>query len=110
MEKLEKDVLDWISVNNACQALRSQLARVTVKKRDYMRTGFFIYFEVPDDAARVDTGFRARCPDIQAPDLIQGAGSSLLMRDGRVHYLELYAKGGFFPRELASYSLVPPEE
>ena len=110
MEQLEKDVLAWISEHNASEALRSQLAAATVKKRDYMRTGFFVYFEVPHEGMRVEPGFRTRCPDLQAPELVHGAGSSLFLRDGRVHYLELYARGGFFPRELKRYSLVTPDQ
>jgi hypothetical protein len=51
MEQLEKDLLEWIAGNNDCEALATQLAGARVTKRDYMRTGFFIFLEAPKDAA-----------------------------------------------------------
>jgi hypothetical protein len=110
MEQLEKDVLEWIAGNNDCEALATQLAGARVVKRDYMRTGFFIFLEAPKDAMPIQGHIRVRCPNLQAPGLMDGAGSSLFLRDGRLHYLELYARGGFFPEEPEGYSLQAPEE
>ena len=110
MEQLEKELLAWIAENNDCDALAAQLAGARVVKRDYTRTGFFIFLEAPQASIPIDTKIRVRCPDLEAPELMYGAGSSLFLRNGRLHYLELYARGGFFPEKLEHCRLQPPEE
>ncbi|MEJ2138039.1 MAG: hypothetical protein P8Y61_01075 [Gammaproteobacteria bacterium] len=110
MEQLEKDLLEWIAGNNDCEALATQLAGARVTKRDYMRTGFFIFLEAPKDAAPIEANTRVCCPDLEAPGLMHGAGSSLFFRGGRLHYLEIYARGGFFPEQPESYRLHWPAE
>jgi hypothetical protein len=105
MEQLEKDLLEWIAGNNDCEALATQLAGARVTKRDYMRTGFFIFLEAPKDAAPIEANTRVCCPG-----LMHGAGSSLFFRGGRLHYLEIYARGGFFPEQPESYRLHWPAE
>lgn len=108
MEKLDSDILRWIVANNSNDALAGQLAAASVTRRDYTRTGFFIYLAVPETLPLVDAAFRPVCPDIAAPELLDGAGTSLFCRDGRLHYLELYARGGFFPESLDIYQLSTP--
>ena len=108
MNKLDKAILDWIGENNDNDLLSQQLAAAAVARRDYMKTGFFIYLRLSGDLPRLADGFRPRCPDIQAAGLIDGAGTTLFLRDGRLHYLEIYARGGFFPPELSDFELLPP--
>jgi len=79
-----------------------------VIKRDYMRTGYFIYFNVPADAEPLEKSLRPVSPDILSPELLDGAGTTLFLRDGRIHYLEIYARGGFFPEALEACELVAP--
>jgi hypothetical protein len=105
MEQLDRDILDWIAEKTADAALTAQIRSATVAKRDYMRTGFFVYFDVPNDAALVPGEINAICPHIDSPDLADGGGCSLFLRGGRLHYLEIYARGGFFPQSLERYEL-----
>jgi hypothetical protein len=105
MEELDKSVLEWIAEHATDSALVEQLRLAHVKKRDYMRTGFFIYLDVPPEALLVDASVRPQSPDILSPELRDGAGSTLFLRSGRLHYLEIYARGGFFPEQLQNWQL-----
>jgi hypothetical protein len=105
MEKLDKDILRWIADETGDVDLATQIASAGVSRRDYMRTGFFIYLELPEGLTRVDAKVRPICPHIESPDLMDGAGCSLFLRDGVLHYLEIYARGGFFPESLEQYEL-----
>jgi len=103
MEKVDRDILDWIAAETGDPALSAQIAKASVKRRDYTRTGFFVYFE-PDPAAE-PAGAAPVSPRLEAPGLMDGAGCDLFLRDGRLHYLEVYARGGFLPEPLADYQL-----
>ena len=105
MEQLDRDILDWIAMQTADDALHEQIRCAAVRKRDYMRTGFFTYFDVPDTAPVISGELRPVCPHIESPDLMDGAGCGLFIRNGRLHYLEIYARGGFFPESLERYEL-----
>ena len=107
MEQLDQDILNWIAEQTADDALSAQLAGATVKRRDYMRTGFFVYLTAAEGSSAVAPGLRPVCPHIVSPELMDGAGCSLFMRDGRLHYLEVYARGGFMPEALENYTLEP---
>ncbi len=105
MEKLDKDILSWIADETKDVELSAQIELAEVSRRDYMRTGFFIYLQVPEGLAKVDAKIQPVCPHIEGPDLMDGAGCSLFLRDGVLHYLEIYARGGFFPESLEQYEL-----
>ena len=108
MERLDREIIDWITSNSDDDLLKAQLRSLKVIRRDYMRTGFFIYFELPTDVPSLVNVVRPLCPDISSSVLPDGAGSSLFFRGGRVHYLEIYARGGFFPQNIAEFSLLSP--
>jgi hypothetical protein len=108
MEKLDKAILDWIAAHTDDTALYDQLQQATVLRRDYMRTGYFIYFHVPDSLPLLSSRARPLCPDINATSLAHGAGTTLFVRNGKIHYLEIYARGGFFPEQPDDYHLVAP--
>jgi len=108
MDRLDREILDWITSHNDDIKLCEQLRHATVIRRDYMRTGFFVYFELPEDQPLLDGKVRPLCPDISSPLLLDGAGSSLFFRNGKVHYLEIYARGGFFPKDIAEFQLNSP--
>jgi len=108
MEKLDREILAWIAAHSDDDLLKSQLRALRVARRDYMRTGFFIYFELPADVPSLANVVRPLCPDINSSLLPDGAGTSLFFRGGRVHYLEIYARGGFFPQDITEFSLVSP--
>jgi hypothetical protein len=104
LEQVDRDILDWIAVHTDDAALSEQIAAASVKKRDFMRTGFFVYFELSTGAA-APAGVRPVCPHLDAPGLLDGAGCDLFLRAGRLHYLEVYARGGFLPETLEDYTL-----
>ncbi|MEE4186188.1 MAG: hypothetical protein V2J12_10500 [Gammaproteobacteria bacterium] len=106
MEQVDRDLLDWIAAATDDPALAAQIAAAEVKKRDFLRTGFLVYFARNDAAPPVPAGVRPVCPHLASPELMDGAGCDLFLRDGRLHYLEVYARGGFMPEKLESYRLV----
>ena len=84
MLELDQDILDWISERSESKPLQAQIVGAKVIKRDYMRTGYFIYFEVVGDAAPVEKSGPLKSPDIMSPELPFGAGTTLFLRDGRL--------------------------
>ena len=105
MEQLDSELLNWIAAHTDDDALRAQIAGASIKRRDYMRTGWFIYLSPPPEAAAVAADVRPVCPHILSPELMDGAGCSLFLRNGQLHYLEIYSRGGFFPEELKTYEI-----
>ena len=110
MQKLDSDILEWIAAHNDDAALKAQLAAATERRRDYMRTGFFLYLDTDRQLEPVASGFRAACPHITSPELMDGAGCTLFLRDGYLHYLEVYARGGFLPEQLEDYRLLQSDD
>jgi hypothetical protein len=108
MNKLDQEILTWIAEQTDSAELKAQIDGATVSKRDYMRTGYFIYFDVVPEALPVDKSLSLVSPDIVSSELLDGAGTTLFLRNGKIHYLEIYARGGFFPKVLESYSLAAP--
>jgi hypothetical protein len=106
MEALDRQIVDWIASRSDNAALREQLLSAQVIRRDYMRTGFFIYFELPESTSPLTNIVRPLCPDISSPLLFDGAGTALFFRNGKVHYLEIYARGGFFPENIEEFKLL----
>ena len=105
MEKLDQDILNWISAETRDVELSAQIESAEVSRRDYMRTGFFVYLKLPDGMAKITPSVRPVCPHIDSADLMDGAGCTLFIRDGYLHYLEIYARGGFFPESIEQYEL-----
>jgi hypothetical protein len=106
MEALDRQIVDWIASRSDNAAFREQLLSAQVIRRDYMRTGFFIYFELPESTAPLTNIVRPLCPDVSSPLLFDGAGTALFFRNGKVHYLEIYARGGFFPENIEEFKLL----
>lgn len=105
MEQIDRDILDWIAEATGDAALAAQIAAADVARRDYLRTGFLVYLAAPDSAPRAAAGVRPVCPHLDSPELMDGAGCDLFLRNGRLHYLEVYARGGFMPERLEHYQL-----
>ena len=106
MTRLEQDVLQWIADHSGDSGLRAQIERASEKKRDFVGTGVFLYLQVPPDCPPLPQGVVTSTPTIVSPSLMDGAGASLFLKDGRLHYLELYSRSGFLPEELDDYDLV----
>ena len=105
MGELEQAVLQWIAAETGNADLAAQIDQATVAKRDFMGTGLFLYLKTPDDLAAVPTELRPVCPHISSEMLMDGAGVSLFMRNGRLHYLEVCARGGFMPETMTQWHL-----
>ncbi|MCP4000702.1 MAG: hypothetical protein GY727_07315 [Gammaproteobacteria bacterium] len=105
MKKLEKEIISWIAEKTDNDALSAQVVSAEVIRRDYMRTGFFIYFKVPEGLEAAAQTLRPICPYIDSPSLMDGGGCTLFMQNGFLHYLEIYARGGFFPKTLEQFQL-----
>ena len=109
MGELEQAVLDWIAQHSGSQELAGQIAAAEVQKRDFMGTGLFLYLSVPEGSALIPDGIRPVCPHISSDMLMDGAGSSLFMKNGCLHYLEIYSRGGFMPETLEKWELGPAQ-
>jgi len=107
MQQPDKDILDYIAAQTGDTVLAQQVARAEVSRRDYTRTGLFVYFVADKSAEPVAAGLRPVSARLDAPGLMDGAGCDLFLRDGRLHYLEVYARGGFLPETLQDYRLGP---
>ncbi len=103
MGKLEQAVLDWIAEQTGSAELAAQIAAATESKRDFMGTGLFLYLSVPDDLPALPPNVKPVCPHISSPMLMDGAGVSLFLKGGRLHYLEIYSRGGFMPETLEDW-------
>lgn len=105
MEQSDRAILDWIAEQTGDPALQEQISSARVKRRDYTRTGVFVYFEADADRQQVPRDVRPVCPRVETAELMDGAGCDLFLRDGRLHYLEVYARGGFLPEQLGEFTL-----
>lgn len=103
--ELEMAVLNWIAENTDSPELAAQVHAAEALKRDFMGTGLFLYLNVSDSLALIPQGTSANCPHISSSLLIDGAGSSIFMKNGRLHYLEIYSRGGFMPETLEQWEL-----
>jgi len=101
----ERAILDWVAERTRDTALSVQLQSAKVKRRDYTRTGFFVYLIVEDQCENVSTMVRPECPHVISPELMDGAGCNLFLRNGRLHYLEIYARGGFIAETMEVFTL-----
>lgn len=108
MEQIDQDILEWIAAHTANPELTAQINGARVKRRDAMKTGFFVYFEADTSLSPVDIKLRPVCPYIEIPGLPDGAGCDLFMKDGYLAYLEIYARGGFMPENPVDYALDAP--
>ena len=106
MTNLEQAVLRWISDHSSDSALQGQLAAAKEKRRDFVGTGVFLYLDVPRDCPSVSRDVAMSCPRIVSPHLPDGAGVSLFLKEGYLHYLELYSRSGFLPEKLDEFDLV----
>jgi hypothetical protein len=70
--------------------LREQIRSLTVRDREYTGVGFFTYFTVPPDTARLVDRSRLVISDVGADieQLEHGAGFLLFVEDGAVDCLE----------------------
>ena len=72
--------------------LRQQYATAKVTNRDFTGAGFYTYFEVSDNAPLLveHPNLDLTGVNIQLENLTDGAGCVLIVRDGKLSYLECY--------------------
>ena len=104
---LEAQILEWIAEKTPSTELSRQLRGAEVARRDYVRTGYFVYLQPSEGSSAIEGRPKIPHPFIESPVLPDGAGCSLILKDGQLHYLEIYARGGFFPENLADFELRP---
>ena len=107
MTALETQIIEWIVDRTTSPELKRQLRGAEVTRRDYVRTGYFVYLNLAEGFTAIEGRPKIQHPFIESPALPDGAGCSLMLKDGCVHYLEIYARGGFFPENLVDYELRP---
>lgn len=92
-------------------ALTEQIRHCRVVQREYSGCGFFTTLVVSVDSPLIiewKEGFRFRAGnDIEAPELSDGAGSILFIREGRLYFLEVFAHVDGDPAGLSSFALLP---
>jgi hypothetical protein len=89
-------------------ALAAQIGQCRVTLREYSGCGVFTTLEVPADSPLIVSAaptFDGN--DMEAPELSGGAGSVLFIRDGRLHFLEVFAYADGDPTDLDSLTLLP---
>ena len=111
LNPLEAALLQGIVDYYQDPALTEQIRHCRVVQREYSGCGFFIALVVsvgsPLIIVRKD-GFRFRTGnDIEAPELSNGAGSVLFIREGLLHFLEVFAYVGGDPADLSGFALLP---
>ena len=95
------------------RALQEQLQSVQVTRRNYTGVGCYSELVSSDSAPATQEPYGSRGP-LQGPDFSSacvkyGGGTLLWFKNGRVHSLEIYAYGDFFPEnhaDLVPFSLV----
>lgn len=107
MTALETQIIEWIVDKTTSSELKRQLGGAEVLRRDYVRTGYFVYLHLAEGFSSIEGRPKIQHPFIKSSALPDGAGCSLILKDGYVHYLEIYARGGFFPENLSDYELRP---
>jgi hypothetical protein len=111
MSTLEAEILKWIADRNPeyRSRLLAQINVAEITQREYSGAGWFVHFRIPKNEERshmlpVDK-IRLNGPSIEGPGLEAGGGCILFLKDGLLDFLEIYAFGGIFPKELQQYKL-----
>lgn len=109
---LEKSILDWISEKYPDPALRSQINKAIVTKREYTGVGWFVDLEIPEPRMLLDSKLISPIngPYIRSPQIEHDGGSILFHENGIIKLLELYANGDRFDKELSQYELFGDED
>jgi len=110
LEPLEAAVLDKLLAGShpVLNALRRQLAGLTVKRRERTGAGFFTEFSVADNSAPAFTSSpKLRFGDVQATigGLQHGAGFLLYVDAGLLRMLEGYSYEEPWPEEIEDFTL-----
>ena len=107
---LESAVLEKMLIKRGepYDTIREQLAYASVSSRESTGVGFFTHFTIPAEAPVRRDLRSAELGDVgaQIPDLPDGAGFLLFIRDGVISFLEGYAYGdAAWPDPITEFSV-----
>ena len=108
--KLEQAVINWFIEKYQDPLLSSQLNNVKLRKREWTKVGFFVWFEpltglLPLDLRNFNGGWPINGPDLDA-DLIEfGGGSIMWGEDGYITHIEMYAFGSYFGQDIQEFTV-----
>lgn len=105
--QLERDILRWIKEHDPASGLAAQIDKAVFRSREYTGVGFYVNFEVPEDAPRLPFAHPHSGPEIRSRELEFGAMTLLWQEDGRASCLEICAYGDGFPEAMGEYQLEP---
>jgi hypothetical protein len=109
LTKLEKAVLEMLVEGKAetFQLLRKQYLAGHVVERHLTGVGFWTYFSIPDEVAKLPGNPSFRFGDVSADikGLQNGAGFLLLVKHGYIHMLEGYSFGEPWPDVTNTFTL-----
>ena len=109
LSKIEKAVLEKLIEGSIplLTELRKQFDVCTVKDREFTGVGFFTYFSVPEGTCKKD-GFDLVIGDVvgeDIPELQNGAGFVLFIKDGILTFLEGFSYDQPWPTQVDEFRL-----
>jgi hypothetical protein len=109
LTNLENAVLEMLVDGKAetFQLLRKQYLAARVRERHLTGVGFWTYFSIPDEVAKLPCNPSFRFGDVSADikGLENGAGFLILVKDGYIHQLEGYSFGEPWPDDTNTFKL-----
>ncbi len=108
---LEIDIFNWVKHNYNNKELISQIESAKFKKREWTKTGYFIYFEVDKNLNKIDLininskNWPIDGPIIKSSQIEFDGGSIIWGEDGFINCIEMYSFGDFFNENVINYEL-----
>lgn len=106
---LERAIIDKLLAEgpNILEPLRQQAAAASVSRRDLTGVGFFTEIVLPPHFSRAQIQPRAHLSDVDAqmPNLSNGAGFVLFIKDGALERLEGYTYDEPWPERADEFTL-----
>lgn len=108
--KLEVQVMNHLlsGENEILAVLRVQFGAAIVKSKEYSGAGFFVYFEIREEAPRLASDYSFEIDDVAAhvTGLKNGVGFTLFIKNGVINMLEGYTFGEeLWPKSIENYEL-----
>ena len=103
--ELEKAVFQWFIDTYKDENLSRQIKAAKLTERAHTGKGFYITVEIPKDIPKVDIEWPLTGPSIESKDIEYGGGSLLWGKDGFVDFLEMYAYGDTFEKNVKEFNL-----
>ena len=112
---LEKKVIEWYVSHFPKTAVSAQLESASLKKREWTRHGYYIYFDIdhrPEPSFEKERSPLVKIPIpgpiIKSTSIDEDGGCLLWAENGFLTALEMYANGDSFAENVSDFSLVDP--